>query len=136
MKKDIVERKVEDLIIALAPRLPHEEDHEEFWDAWLINLKEEPIYSVLVNSKGYGEIEGEKRQTSALRYFWEVVGPLEVVKIEPLHKNVLQLASEFWVSFSFEDYLFDKRYVFVQGSYDPQYFTEIPFLDRRGVMIR
>lgn len=136
MKKDIVEQKVEDLIIALTPRLPHEEDHEDFWDAWLINLKEEPIRSVLVNSRGYGEIDGEKRQTSALRYFWEVVEPLEVVKIEPLHKDVLQLASEFWVSFSFENYLYDKRYVFVQGSYDTQYFTDIPFLDRRGVMIR
>lgn len=59
MKKDIVERKVEGLVVALAPRLPHEEDHEEFWDAWLINLKEEPIYSVLVNSKGYGELKAK-----------------------------------------------------------------------------
>lgn len=136
LKKDILIRKVEDVAVAIVPRLPHEEDHEEFWDSWLINLKEAPIHSVLVNARGYGEIDGEKRQTSTLRYFWEVIEPKQAVKIEPVQKAVMSLANEYWISFSFEDYLYDKKYVFVPGSLEPIHFTDIPFLDRKGVMIR
>ncbi|MCA0239124.1 MAG: hypothetical protein LCH81_22315 [Bacteroidetes bacterium] len=136
MIKDIPIQKVEDLAIAIVPRLPHEEDWEDFWDAYLINLKIEPIRSVLVNSTGYGEIDGEKRRTSTLRYFWDSIGPLDIVKIEPVQKQVFELASEYWVSFSYNDYLYDKKYVFVAGSLDEINFTEIPFLDRKGVMIR
>jgi hypothetical protein len=136
MKKDIPILKVEDLAIAVVPRLPSDEDNDYFWDSYLINLKDEPIKSVLVNSRGYGEIEGEQRRTSTMRYFWEEIGPLEIVKIEPVQKEVLGLANEFWVSFTYNDYLYDKKYVFVPGSLEEMHFTEIPFLDRKGVMIR
>lgn len=136
MKKDIEILKVEDLAVAVAPRMAYEEDHDFFWDAYLINLKDEPIRSVLVNSTGYGEIEGQQRRTSTLRYFFEQIGPLEVVKIEPVQVSLLDMASEYWVSFSFNDYLYDKKYVFVPGSLHEMHFTQIPFLDRRGVMIR
>jgi hypothetical protein len=136
MKKDIPILKVEDLAIAVVPRLPGEEDHEYFWDSYLINLKDEPIHGVLVNSRGYGEIDGEQRRTSTLRYFWEVIGPLDVVKIEPVQKDVIDLANEYWVSFSHNNYLYDKKYIFVSGSLAEMNFTEIPFLDRKGVMIR
>ncbi len=136
MKKDIPILKVEDLAIAIVPRLEHEEDHEDFWDTWLLNFKDEPIRSVLVNSNGYGVINGEQRRTTTLRYFWDEIGPLEAVKIEPVQKEVLGIANEYWVSFSFNAYLYDKKYVFVPGSLDVMNFTEIPFLNRKGVMIR
>jgi len=136
MKKDIAIRKVEDLAIAIVPRLPGEEGHGEFWDAYVINLKDEAISAVMVNSTGYGEIDGEMRRTSSLRYFWDQIGPLELEKIEPIAVALFSMASEYWVSFSFEDYLYDKKYVFVQGSLDETNFTDIPFLDRKGVMIR
>jgi hypothetical protein len=136
MIKDIPILKVEDLAVAIVPRLEHEEDHEDFWDTYLINLKDEPIRSVLVNARGYGMIDGEARKTTTLRYFWEEIGPLEVVRIEPVQVSVLHLANEYWVSFSFRDYLYDKKYVFVPGSLDAMNFTDIPFLDRKGVMIR
>lgn len=136
MKKDIEIKKVEDLIIAIAPRLPDEPGFEEFWDAYFINLKDEPIRSLMVNSTGYGEIEGEMRRTAVFRHFWELVGPLQLEKIEPIQKTLFHLAHEFWVSFTFEDYLYDKKYVFVPGTLDEQNFTEIPFLGRAGVMIR
>jgi hypothetical protein len=136
MIKDIPILKVEDLAVAIAPRLPYEEDADLFWDSYLINLKDETLHSVLVNSRGYGELDGEQRRTTTLRYFWEKIGPLEVVKIEPVQKDVFSLANEYWVSFSFNNYLYDKKYVFVQGSLQEDYFTDLPFLDRRGVMIR
>ena len=136
MIKDIPILKVEDLAIVVAPRLEYEEDHEDFWDSWLLNLKNEPIRSVLVNSRGYGIINGEERRTTTLRYFWEEIGPREAVKIEPIQKIVLDIANEYWVSFSFNDYLYDKKYVFVPGSLAQINFTDIPLLNRKGVMIR
>lgn len=136
MIKDIPILKVEDLAIAIVPRLEYEEGYEDFWDSYLINLKDEPIRSVLVNARGYGILDGEERRTTTLRYFWEEIGPLDVVKIEPIQKAVLDMVNEYWVSFSYNDYLYDKKYVFVQGSLDDMNFTEIPFLDRKGVMIR
>lgn len=136
MKKDIPILKVEDLAVAIVPRMEHEEDHDEFWDTYLINLKNEPIFSVIVNARGYGELDGEQRKTTTLRYFWEAIGPKEAVRIEPVQKSVLPLANEYWVSFSYHDYLYDKQYVFVPGSLEAIHFTEIPFLNRKGVMIR
>lgn len=124
------------MAIAVTPRTQEEEDHEFFWDAWLINLKDVPLKSVLVNSVGYGTIENESRQTTTLRYFWEVIEPKSAVKIEPVQLDVIQLANEYWISFVQNDYLFDKQYVFVAGSLDNNHFTDIPLLDRRGVMIR
>jgi hypothetical protein len=57
-------------------------------------------------------------------------------KIEPIHTSLFNLAHEFWVSFTSDNYLYDKRYVFVPGSLEESNFTEIPFLGRPGVMIR
>lgn len=134
MIKDIPKRKVEDLAIAIVP--PQDPDSDEFWDVYILNLHEYPILSVMVTSRGYGEIEGEKRQTSTFRYFFDDISPMDAQKIEPIQPAVFELANEYWVSFSLGDYLFDKKYVFVKGSIQPEHFTTIPLLNRKGVMIR
>ncbi len=136
MIKDIPFLKVADMALAMVPRLVYEEDHEDFWDAYLLNLKDEPIFSVIVNASGYGEIAGEPRRTTTLRYFWERIEGQTAVKIEPVYKAVFGLTSEYWVSFVYKDYLYDKQYMFVPGSLDESYFSDIPLLERRGVLIR
>lgn len=132
MKKDIPLLKVTDIIVAIIPR----NDEDEFWDVYLINCKDSPILSVIVNSTGYGLIEGEKVKTSTMRYFYEEVPPKHAVKIEPILKNLLSITNEFWVSFSLGGYMYDKRYIFVEGSLDEMNFTNIPIVDRLGVMIK
>ncbi|TXB69493.1 hypothetical protein [Phaeodactylibacter luteus] len=136
MIKDIQDRKVEDVAIAMAPRPGGQEGQEELWDCYLINLKEEPIQNVLVNSKGYGEVGGEKMATTVLRHFFEQIGPLEVVKIEPIQVKLFSLTNEYWISFTHDDYMYDKKYVFVKGSIEKSNFTTIPFINQQGVMIR
>ena len=69
MMKDIPNLKVEDIAIAVVPR-DGMATEEELWDTYLINLKEEPITNVLVNSRGYGKVEGEKMKTTILRHFF------------------------------------------------------------------
>lgn len=138
MKKDIPVIKVEDLAIAIVPPVDSSlADPNELWDVYIINLHEEKIRSVIVAARGYGELNGVPRETSTLRFFWEEIAPLDIHLIEPIQAALFQLANEYWVSFSLNDYLFDKKYVFVQGAVDEMNFTEIPFLNgRKGVMIR
>ena len=132
MMKDIPSLRVTDLAIAIVPR--HEE--EELWDVYIINFKEEPIGSVFVNSRGYGELEGEKIRTTTLRHFFEQIAPLELKQIEPIQTELFGLTNEYWVSFMYNGNMYDKKYVFVKGSIDEMHFTRIPFLDRKGVMIK
>ncbi len=137
MIKDIPHIKVEDLLIAIVPREDVSETSDlQLWDSYIINLKEENIKNVLINTTGYGEIGGEMRKTATFRYFFEEIPALGVVLIEPIDNQLFNLSHEFWVSFQFEGHLFDKKYIFVTGSIDPINFTLVPFLGRKGVMIR
>ncbi len=137
MKKDIPKHKVEDLAIAVVPRDERIEDPaEDLWDTYIINLKDEKIKSVLIASQGYGELDGKEMKTTTLRHFFEEIGPLEILKIEPIQRKLFDLTNEYWVSFNFEGYMYDKKYVFVKGSISDINFTLIPFINRKGVMIR
>lgn len=137
MLKDIPQLKVEDLAIAIVPREGDDmEDTEVLWDVFLINLSEDAIVNVLISSKGYGEMEGETRRTTVLRHFFEAVPSLDYITIEPIQAKLFGLTNEYWVSFNQKEHMFDKKYVFVQGSIEPSNFTIIPFINRPGVMIR
>ncbi|MFT4663835.1 MAG: hypothetical protein ACI8YQ_003885 [Polaribacter sp.] len=132
MKKDIPQHKVEDLAIAIVPS----GKGDEMWDSYVINLRDEIIQSVLINSKGYGEMDGERKETSVLRHFFETLGPLAIAKIEPIPAKLFELTNEYWVSFKHDGYMYDKKYIFVRGSIAEANFTLIPFINKRGVMIR
>lgn len=136
MKKDIPDLKVEDLAIAIIP--PEKAlSEEDLWDVYLFNFKEETIRNVMVVSKGYGEDEeGEMRKTTTLRHFFEEVGAMDNIKIEPISNKLLWMTHEYWVSFTYNGYMYDKKYVFVVGSIEPVNFINIPFVNRKGVMIR
>ncbi len=137
MLKDIPVHKVEDLVIAIVPRSEDDPEQDELWDVLLLNLKEEPITCVLVNSTGYGERRaGENLRTTTLRHFFEEIGPMATVHIEPIQTQLFDLTNEYWVSFLHDNYMYDKKYVFVRGSITPAHFTTIPFINRKGVMIR
>lgn len=133
MKKDIPQHKVEDIAIAIVPR---DGEDAEFWDAFLVNLKDESIKNVLIASTGYGEVSGEKMKTTTLRHFFDEIGPLSCIMIEPVQTKLFNLTNEYWISFVQNDYMYDKRYVFVNGSIDSANFSMVPFLGLKGVMIR
>ena len=135
MKKDIPDHRVEGLALAIVPRKEGEEN-EELWDVYLLNLKEDSISSVLISSKGYGELKGKKMETTVLRHFFNEVAARDYIKVEPIQVKLFGLTNEYWVSFVHEDYMYDKKYVFVKGSISTVNFTTIPMLGRKGVMIR
>jgi hypothetical protein len=131
MKKDIPILRVENIAIAVVPG-----DDDELWNTYIINEKEESISNVLINSKGYGEINGDIVKTSVLRHFFEEIQPTSALMIEPIQTKLFDITNEYWVSFTLDNYMYDKKYVFVQGSISRENFTTIPFLGKKGVMIR
>jgi hypothetical protein len=136
MRKDIPEYKVEQLAIAVVPRIEDGMVDQEMWDVYVINTRESSIQNVLINSRGYGEVEGEQMKTTVLRHFFNEIGPQQAFLIEPIQTSLFDIANEYWVSFTFNGYMYDKRYIFVRGSIQEENFTTIPLLERKGVMIR
>lgn len=134
MKKDIPIRKVEGVALAIVPR--NENLAEGLWDTYIVNLKNQPLKSVLVSSKGYGEAQGESLKTTTLRHFFEEIDAEAAVKVEPIQSKLFHLTHEYWISFVQEDYMFDKKFIFVKGSIDEAHFTTIPLINKRGVMIK
>ena len=106
MKKDIPSLKVEDLAVCIVPS----ESTDELWDCYLLNLQEQAIHNVLVVSRGYGEDgEGFRRQTTTLRHFFEKVEPLDIQPIEPIPKQLFGFTNEYWISFTQNGHMFDKK---------------------------
>lgn len=133
MLRDIDLPRMSDFIIALTPQdsgLPG-----EIWDCHLINLKQKAVRNVLITSRGYGLMDGEERQSSTLRYFYEEIGPETSVLLEVLPPDLLALTNEFWVSFQFDGHMYDRKFLFVEGSLEPHNLFPVPLLNKRGVMI-
>jgi len=132
MLKDIFRDEVEDIAIAV---VPSEEDNS-VWEVYMINLKEEGLENVIVASKGYGIYKGEEVKTSVLRHFLGSFEPLDIRLIEPIQKEVFGLNNEYWVSFYIGQNIYDKKFIFLPESITEDNFTRIPFINRKGVIIR
>jgi hypothetical protein len=89
-----------------------------------------------VSSKGYGVINGEAVKTSTLRHFLNEVKPGSFMKIEPIMEDVFSLSNEYWVSFYIDKIIYDKKFIFLPETISSEYFTLIPILNKRGVMIK
>lgn len=124
------------MAIAILPRVENGIKDDELWDVFVINMKDDPIENVLVNSRGYGDLDGEPMKTTILRHFFNEIGPNTAKLIEPIQTKLFDLANEYWVSFTFDGYMYDKKYVFVRGSIAEDNFTTIPLIERKGVMIK
>lgn len=133
MIKDIQFNKVEDIAVAVAPRT---EGSTEEWVVYLVNMKDRAIDGVLINSEGYGTLNGKEVKTSSLRQFFDKIEGRDFVQIEILPEQLIGLSNQFWVSFWQDGILYDKQYVFVTESIVSDNLIDIPVLNRKGVMIK
>jgi hypothetical protein len=134
MKKDITPPAVEDIAVAIIKE--ENELAETEWNVYLINLKQIPIEGVLVSSQGYGMFEGKEVRTSTLRHFLDQVEPGAYQRIEPIMENLFGLNNEFWVSFYINKVMYDKKYIFLPETIREENFMLIPYINKKGVMIR
>jgi len=133
MLSDIDFKQVKGIALAIVPELSAEGG--EAWNAYFINTGEYLLSTVLVNSRGYGEIAGEKKKTSHIRWYLGDMPPDSWIKFEEVMPELFKVSNEFWVSFYIDDQIYDKKYVFVQGSIDKDNFTHVPLIDKQGILI-
>lgn len=132
MIKDIVFPEVEDVAIAVVQEIEGLEEYA----VYVINLKMVDIKNVLVVCSGYGTSNEQQVKTSTMRHFFEEVKKHDFMKIELIQKEVFGLTNEYWLSFSINNQLFDKRFIFLPETIIESNFTHIPVIDKRGVLIK
>lgn len=133
MRKDIEIPVVTEIAVAVVSET--NELNVEEWNVYMINMKNSSIEGVLVSSRGYGEIENEKRATSELRHFLDVMEPKSFKKIEPIVEDVFCLNNEYWVSFYQDNKMFDKKFIFLPETIRKENCTMVPILNKKGVLI-
>ncbi len=135
MKDSLKGPKVEGVYIA-AVREKGEDDADVF-NVYVVNDKEEQIEGVLVSSIGYlrNEKSGEKIQTSMLRHFLENIPAKSCKKVEPIMEDVFGLNNEYWVSFWMGKTMYDKKFIFLPETIKEENFTEVPIINKPGVLI-
>lgn len=133
MKKDLPENVVENISIAIVMESATPEAKN--WNVYLINLKDEPIETVLVSSKGYGDKAGETVKTSILRHSIGDLAAHDFALIEMIDEQVFGLTNEYWLSYYIKGQIFDKKFVFVPESIVESNLIRIPLLNKPGVMI-
>jgi hypothetical protein len=127
MKKDIAFPKIENVLVTVAK-------DNDTWNVYLLNRNDKTLDTVLVTSKGYGDLEGEDQKTSTLRHMIPQLEPNEYALIEPIDPQVFHLNNEYWVSFFIDGQLFDKKYIFVPDSIVKNNLSFIPELNMEGVL--
>lgn len=134
MKKDIKPKEVKGIAVAAIPEM-NEESQQNEWKIFIINLKDEPIENVMVSSKGYGMVKDEKIETSQLRHF---VGNMEAKSfaiVEPIMEDLFGLSNQYWVSFYVGREIYDKKYIFLAESINEANLTNVPVIDKKGVLL-
>jgi len=131
MKKDIDFHPVTGVKLAIAKE---EKTSGTEWSVYMINRNLIELKTVMITSKGYGELNGELKKTSTLRHMIEELGPQSIAKIEPIDPAVFALTNEFWVSYYIMDQIFDKKFIFTSGSFDPGFISFIPEIGLEGVL--
>ncbi len=116
MIKDIVFPEVYDVAIAIVQEF---EGLDEY-NAYVFNFKEESIKNVLIT----------------FRHFFEEIQTLDYKLIEPVSKEVFGISNEYWLSFTINEQLFDKQFIFLPESIIEANFQMIPFIDKKGVIIK
>ncbi len=131
MKKDIDFSPVTGVKLAIAKT---ETPTGEEWNVYIINLNLIELNTVMVTSKGYGVLDGERRQTSTLRHMIQELGAQSVAKVESIDPGVFSLTNEFWVSYYILGQIFDKKFIFTPGSFEPTLLSLIPEIGLEGIL--
>lgn len=131
MKKDLEFHPVTGVKLAIAKETDEENAN---WGVYVVNKNLISLKTLLVTSRGYGEIDGIPKKTSVLRHMIEELTAESKVRIEPIDPDLFLLTHEFWISYYILDQIFDKKFIFVEDSMREENLTYIPELDLYGVL--
>lgn len=127
MKKDINFSPVRHIHIAIGK-------NGEGWKAYLLNRGDVKIENIMITSRGYGESQSKKQETSLLRHLIPHLESKEFALIEPVDESVLHLSNEYWVSYFIDSQVFDKKFIFLPDSIIEENLTTIAELELKGIL--
>ena len=136
MKEGILGPKVENVGIAIVQEVL--ESGDKGYAVYLLNYRDDIIEGIIITSKGYGAhpTSGEQVKTSSLRHGVELLLPNEGARLEPIMEEMFGLTNEFHVSFWINELMYDKKYIFLPDTVSEENMIEIPYLDKKGVLIK
>ena len=132
MKKDINIPEVKNVTFAIIRK--KNEANEFIWEVHLINNNDTLLKNILVMSRGFGEKNGEKIETSTLRHFFDEVAPNNTLKIEPIDPKLFALNNEYGLSYYMNNEMFYKKFTFTPAAMDEIHLTKIDKLDAEGIL--
>ena len=130
MKGDLNILKVEGVEIVAVIR----DEDDQLWDIVIINRNAHPLKNVMITSRGYGKINGEKKETSTLRHMIAELSPNSIAVVEPIQVEVFHLTNEYWVSYYLHNQIYDKKFIFVPESIQEKNISAISGFDLKGVI--
>jgi len=133
MKKDIQIPVVRDIYMAIAYEYnPIFSGHD--WNVYIINQKNVDLEMVLIVSQGYRDDQLIK--TSKMRHKIEKLPSNSFAKVELLQEDVVKLTNSFQVTFFEGAAMFEKTFIFKQGTVKEGALRTIPILEKRGVLVK
>lgn len=133
MKKDIPIPTVKDIAIAI---VKEEEEGEIVWRVYFLNYNPFLIKNVLISSRGYGNINDQRKKTSSFSHFLGDVNEKSFKAFELINEAVFGLTNEFLVTYYIDGVIYDKKYFFLPDAIQEKHFTAIPILNKQGVLIK
>ncbi len=127
MKRDLNIEEVTGVYIAFLP-------NRDNWSVYIINNRNEPLETVIVNASGEGKLQGKEKQTATLRFLLNDLPAKSVKPFEVLLPDSLKLNHRYWVSYYIGNQIFDKKFVYnpeLQGE-DLQ---DLPVFDSPGILL-
>lgn len=109
MLKDLDFNKATKIEMAVA-KTPNQEGESTFY-LYLINKNSFALRNVLISTEAFEHEDGSGRKTSKLRHFIEELGPGSEQKIETVDPSVFGFFNHFWLSYYYEEKMFDKKFV-------------------------
>ena len=128
MKKHLTFHQVENIHVAIA------KENDNDWKVYLLNKSDNDVTNVLVSSRGYGEIDGVKKETSVLRHHFDSLVKGDFLVIEPILPDLFKLFNEYWVSYYIGKKIYDKKFVFTPASFLDDNIIDVPLINLRGVL--
>ncbi len=132
MKKDIPFYPVQNVMLAVVRQ--ENDKSEKLWRVYLLNKNEKSLKNVMVTSKGYGDKNGVKQETSVLRHYLGDILPNQHTAIEPIDPSLFHLFNEYWISYYIDGQIYDKKFVFVPESIADDNLIMIKQLNLEGVL--
>ena len=134
MKQDIAIPEVKNVFVAAVELT--EGNGEINWWIYLINDTQTPLENILIQSRGYSDLETKGgTQTASLRKLIKVLPAQSATRIEPLMTEVLGLFNEYWISFFQDGQMKDRKYIFGPHTISTAFNEPLPVVGEKGILI-